>query len=190
MPLFEDLKDHLSSATIFSKLDLRSGYHHIRIQANDVRKIPFKTSEGLFEWKVMSFWLCNAPSIFMRLMIEILKTFLDSSCLVYFDNILVYYPSWEKHLVHLHHILELLRTQQLYLIKDNWHFPSTSIPLLGYIITFHGINVDPTKIDTIKEWLTPKSFTKIHSFHGLANFYKRFILGFSVVMAPIKDYLK
>ncbi|PKU81321.1 RNA-directed DNA polymerase [Dendrobium catenatum] len=190
VPRVEELLERLAGATIFSKLDLRSGYHQIRIRPGDEWKTAFKTRHGLYEWRVMPFGLCNAPSTFMRLMTEVLKPFLNVSCVAYFDDILVFSSSLADHLVHLIEIFMVLRQNQLFLNPSKCEFATSSVYFLGFFISAAGVHVDKRKVEAIVNWPTPKSFTEIRSFHGLANFYRRFIYNFSSVMAPITDCLK
>ncbi|XP_020677817.1 uncharacterized protein LOC110096287 [Dendrobium catenatum] len=190
VPRVEELLEKLAGATIFSKLDLRSGYHQIRIRPGDEWKTTFKTLHGLYEWRVMPFGLCNAPSTFMRLMTEVLKPFLNVSCIVYFDDILVFSASLTDHLAHLTEIFSVLQQNQLFLNPSKCEFAASTIYFLGFVISAAGVQVDRWKVETITNWPTPKTFTEICSFHGLVNFYRRFIKDFSSIMAPITDCLK
>ncbi|KAI0507593.1 hypothetical protein KFK09_013719 [Dendrobium nobile] len=190
IPRISDLLDKLSGSSIFSKLDLRSGYHQIRIRPGDEWKTAFKTVDGLFEWKVMPFGLCNAPSTFMRLMHEVLKPYLNKFCLVYFDDILIFSNSLTLHMSHLQSILESLQEHQLFLNLAKCEFAAESIHFLGFVLTPAGVQTAPEKIAAIRDWPVPSSFTDVRSFHGLANYYRRFIKGFSTIMAPITNCLK
>ncbi|PKU68484.1 RNA-directed DNA polymerase [Dendrobium catenatum] len=190
VPRLEELLDKLAGASYFSKLDLRSGYHQIRIRPGDEWKTAFKTSSGLYEWRVMPFGLCNAPATFMRMMNEVLKHYLNKFCVVYFDDILIYSKSLEEHLQHLTTILQALRENQLFLNAAKCEFASTRVYFLGFIVSAKGVEADPRKVEAIANWPQPRSLFDVRSFHGLANFYRRFIRGFSILMAPLTDCLK
>ncbi|PKU75012.1 RNA-directed DNA polymerase [Dendrobium catenatum] len=190
IPRINDLLDKLSGASIFSKLDLKSGYHQIRIRPGDEWKTAFKTVDGLFEWKVMPFGLCNAPSTFMCLMHEVLRPYLDKCCVVYFDDILIYSTSLEEHLTHLNSILETLRHNQLLLNTDKCDFAVSNIHFLGFVLSAEGVHTAPQKIAAIQSWPTPTSLTEVRSFYGLANYYRRFIQNFSGIMEPLTNCLK
>ena len=190
IPRLEDMLDHLEGACIFSKLDLHSGYHQIRICPGDEWKTAFKTKDGLYEWQVMPFGLYNAPSTFMRLMSEVLRPFCNSCVVVYFDDILVYSHSREDHLVLLRAVLEVLRSNKLFLNFTKCEFCASQVLFLGFIISGQGIHVDPNKIDAIMSWPTPSTVTELRSFLGLATFYLRFVKGFSSIVAPLSDCLK
>ncbi|PKU79630.1 putative mitochondrial protein [Dendrobium catenatum] len=190
VPRISDLLDKLHGSVVFSKLDLRSGYHQVRIRSGDEWKTAFKTREGLYEWRVMPFGLCNAPSTFMRLMAEVLKPFSGKFCVSYFDDILIFSPSMEEHLQHLHQVFAALRAHKLYLNMSKCEFGNPSVCFLGFIISHEGIHADPRKIAAIRDWPVPRSITDVRSFHGLANFYRRFIKGFSVIAAPLTDLMK
>ncbi|PKU86846.1 putative mitochondrial protein [Dendrobium catenatum] len=138
----------------------------------------------------MPFGLCNAPSTFMRLMNEILKPLIGKCCVVYFDDILVFSPSTDSHWKHLADIFQLLRKHKLYLNKAKCEFAMATVHFLGFIISAQGVSMDPSKVAAVRDWPRPQTITEVRSFHGLTNFYRRFIRGFSVIMAPITDCLK
>ncbi|KAI0511898.1 hypothetical protein KFK09_012532 [Dendrobium nobile] len=190
IPRLEELLERIAGSVVFSKLDLRSGYHQIRIRPGDEWKTAFKTRQGLYEWRVMPFGLCNAPATFMRLMNEILKPFLNKFCVVYFDDILIFSKSLSEHWKHLHQICEVLQSNKLYLNLAKCEFATSTVYFLGFIISAEGVRVDPQKVRAITDWPTPSSFFDVRSFHGLANFYRRFIRGFSILAAPLTDCLK
>lgn len=190
MPRLEDLLDRLSGATVFSYLDLRNGYHQIRIRSGDEWKTAFKISYGLYEWRVMPFGLCNTPNTFMKLMNEVLKPFLNQFCVIYFDDILVYSISLEEHLEHLTVIFKTLRKHELFVNQPKCEFALEEVHFLGFIISALGVSVDPRKVEAISSWPIPSSLTELYSFHRLANFYRRFIKQFSTITALITDCLK
>lgn len=190
MPRLEDMLDELNGSTIFSKIDLRSGYHQMRIREGDEWKTAFKTKQGLYEWLVMPFGLCNAPSSFMRLMNEVLRPFLNKFIVVYLDDILVYSKNQEQHLIHLRRLFEKLREVKLYGKLEKCTFMSSSISFLGYIVSKEGVHVDPEKIQAMSTWPVPTNVHEVRSFVGLAGFYRRFIRNFSTLMAPMTELLK
>ncbi|GKV41594.1 hypothetical protein SLEP1_g49100 [Rubroshorea leprosula] len=190
IPRLDDMLDQLHGATVFSKIDLRSGYHQIRMRPGDEWKTAFKTRGGLYEWMVMPFGLSNASSTFMRLMNQVFRLFIGKFVVVYFDDILVYSKNEQKHLDHLRQVFEVLKEQKLYANLKKCSFLTTSVTFLGYIITAQGIKMDPNKIDAIVNWPTPTSLHEVRSFHGLSSFYRRFIKNFSSIVAPITDSFK
>ncbi|KAK8916854.1 hypothetical protein KSP39_PZI022196 [Platanthera zijinensis] len=190
IPRLDDMLNMLSGAKIFSKIDLRSGYHQIRIRPGDEWKTAFKTREGLYEWLVMPFGLSNAPSTFMRLMTQVLRPLMGTCVVVYFDDILIYSLDPDLHLTHLRQVLQILREHRLIINLKKCTFLTSSLTFLGYIVSSEGIKVDPEKIHAIESWPTPRTFTKARGFHGLASFYRRFIRNFSTHIAPITDCLR
>lgn len=187
MPRFEDILDKLHGARIFFKLNLQSGYPQIRIREGDEWKTTFKTSVGLYEWRVLPFGLCNALATFMRLMRKVLLPFLNIFCVAYFDDIMVFIPTTWDHMNHLRLVLTTLRESKLFLNKGKCDFMADKVYFLGYVISKKGVQTDPRKVKAIQEWPTPKSIQEVRSFVRLANFYRRFIKTFSTIISPLTD---
>ncbi|GJT92428.1 putative reverse transcriptase domain-containing protein [Tanacetum coccineum] len=156
LPRIDDLFDQLQGSSIYSKIDLRSGYHQLRVREEDISKTAFRTRYGHYEFQVMPFGLTNAPAVFMDLMNRVCKPYLDKFVIVFIDDILIYSKNKQEHEEHLKIILE-----------------------------FKGIHVDPAKIESVKDWTSPKTPTEIHQFLGLAGYYRRFIEGFSKITKPM-----
>jgi hypothetical protein len=190
IPRLDDMLDNLAGAVVFSKIDLKSGYHQVRIRPGDEWKTAFKTRDGLYEWLVMPFGLSNAPSTFMRLMNHVLQPFIGKFVVVYFDDILIYSRSLEQHLQQLREVLLALRREQLYANPKKCELLVSSVNFLGFIVSEKGLQVDPIKVVSILTWPAPRSLTEARSFHGLASFYRRFIRNFSTIMAPFMDCMK
>ncbi|KAK1664996.1 hypothetical protein QYE76_053155 [Lolium multiflorum] len=190
IPRLDDMLDELSGSIMFSKVDLRSGYHQIRMQLGDEWKTSFKTKFGLYEWLVMPFGLTNAPSTFMRLMNEVLRAFIGRFVVVYFDDILIYSKSLEEHLDHLRVVFNALRDARLYGNLEKCTFCTNRVAFLGYVVTAQGIEVDPAKIEAIESWPQPKTVTQVRSFLGLAGFYRRFVKDFGSIAAPLNELTK
>ncbi|KAK1595670.1 hypothetical protein QYE76_037389 [Lolium multiflorum] len=190
IPRLEDMLDELSGAAVFSKIDLRSGYHQIRMKEGDEWKTAFKTKFGLYEWLVMPFGLTNAPSTFMRLMNHVLREFIGKFVVVYFDDILIYSRNESDHTIHIRHVLQVLRDNQLYGNLEKCTFCKDKVIFLGYVVSKHGVEVDESKIEAIQNWPTPMNVSQVRSFHGLAGFYRRFVPNFSTIAAPLNDLTK
>ena len=190
IPRLDDMLDELHGACIFSKIDLRSGYHQIRMREGDEWKTAFKTKLGLYEWVVMPFGLTNAPSTFMRLMNHMLRAYIGKFVVVYFDDILIYSKSVEEHAQHVSLVLDVLRKEKLYANLKKCTFCVLSCKFLGYIVTGDGIKVDEEKVKAIQDWPTPTSVKEVRSFLGLAGFYRRFIRDFSTIAAPLTSLIK
>ena len=156
-----DLFDQLAGAVVFSKMDLRGGYHQIKIPKEDVPKIAFKTRCGLYEYTVMSFGLTNAPATFMRLMNSVFMEYLDKFVVVYIDDILIYSKSEEEHAEHLRLVLTKLREYRLYVKFSKCEFWLREIIFLDHVISAKGVAVIPAKVQAVLDWKTPKSAKEI-----------------------------
>lgn len=190
IPRLDDLLDQIGAAGIFSKIDLKSGYHQIRIRPGDEWKTAFKTREGLFEWLVMPFGLSNAPSTFMRIMNQALRPFIGKFVVVYFDDILIFSESLSVHLDHIRLVLEVLRREKLFAARQKCAWGVDSVLFLGYVVSSKGLSMDLSKVEAIRAWPIPKSISDVRSFHGLASFYRRFVSHFSTIMAPLTECMK
>ncbi|GKC68471.1 putative reverse transcriptase domain-containing protein [Tanacetum coccineum] len=185
LPRINDLFDQLQGACYFSKIDLRSGYHQLRVREEDIPKTPFRTRYGHFKFTVMPFGLTNAPAIFIDLMNRICKPYLDKFVIVFIDDILIYSKSKEEHEVHLKTILDLLKKEKLYAKFSKCEFWLKEVQFLRHVVNRDGIYVDPSKVESVKNWKTPESSTEIRSFLGLAGYYRRFIENFSKIAKPL-----
>ncbi|GJW80907.1 putative reverse transcriptase domain-containing protein [Tanacetum coccineum] len=181
LPRIDDLFDQLQGSSIYSKIDLRSGYHQLRVREQDIPKTAFQTRYGHYEFQVMPFGLTNAPAVFMDLMNRVCKPYLDKFVIVFIDDILIYSRDEKEHEEHLKAILELLKKEQLYAKFSKCEFWIPKVQFLGHVIDSRGIHVDPAKIESIKDWASPKTPTEIRQFLGLAGYYRRFIEGFSKI---------
>ncbi|GKB48800.1 putative nucleotidyltransferase, ribonuclease H [Tanacetum coccineum] len=185
LPRIDDLFDQLQGSRYFSKIDLRSGYHQLRVHEDDIPKTAFRTRYGHFEFTVMPFGLTNAPAVFMDLMNRVCKPYLDKFVIVFIDDILIYSKTKEDHEVHLGLVLELLRKEKLYAKFSKCEFWLQEVHFLGHVVNQNGIHVDPSKIEAVKNWKTPTTPSEIRSFLGLAGYYRRFIANFSKIAKPL-----
>ncbi|KAJ9556038.1 hypothetical protein OSB04_010652 [Centaurea solstitialis] len=185
LPRIDDLFDQLQGAAWFSKIDLRSGYHQLKVREEDVHKTAFRTRYGHFEFVVMPFGLTNAPAAFMDLMNRVCRPMLDRSVIVFIDDILIYSRSKEEHVEHLREVLEVLRKEKLYAKFSKCDFWLQVVQFLGHLVNREGVKVDPAKVEAVMKWETPKTPTEIRSFLGLAGYYRRFIQDFSKIDVPL-----
>ena len=185
LPCIDDLFDQLKGSRYFSKIDLRSGYHQLRIRAEDVAKTAFRTRYGHYEFLVMPFGLTNAPAAFMDLMNRIFSPFLDQFVVTFIDDILIYSRTEEEHREHLRIVLQTLREHQMFAKLSKCEFWLSEVRFLGHVVSSEGISVDPSKIEAILNWERPKTVFEIRSFLGLAGYYRRFVLDFARLAMPL-----
>ncbi|KAK9119024.1 hypothetical protein Scep_017117 [Stephania cephalantha] len=190
LPKIDDLFDRLTGAKFFSKIDMRSGYHQLRIREEDIKKTAFNTRYGLFEFTVMPFGLTNAPTIFMGLMHRVLRPYLDIYVIVFIDDILIYSMTREEYASHLRAVLTTLREHRLYAKFSKCDFWLSAVRFLGHVISDQGISVDSEKIRAIIDWRTPESAFDIRSFLGLAGYYRRLVQDFSSIASPMTRLTK
>ncbi|GJU26617.1 putative reverse transcriptase domain-containing protein [Tanacetum coccineum] len=188
LPRIDDLFDQsCKDLCIYSKIDLRSGYHQLRVREEDIPKTAFRTRYGHYEFRVMPFGLTNAPAVFMDLMNRVCKPYLDKFVIVFIDDILIYSHNEKEHEEHLKTILELLKKEELYAKFSKYKFWINTVKFLGRVIDSSGIHVDLAKIEAVKNWAFPTTSSEIHQFLGLAGYYRRFIEGFSKIAKPMTE---
>lgn len=185
LPRIDDALDSLANATLFSTLDLASGYWQVEVDPQDRPKTAFATRQGLFEFNVLSFGLCNAPSTFQRLMDLVLADLQWTTCLVYLDDIIVFGRTFPEHLSRLDEVLTKLGAANLKVKPSKCDLFSSQVKYLGHIISAEGIRADPAKVESVREWPVPKNQTEVKSFVGLASYYRRFVKGFADIARPL-----
>jgi hypothetical protein len=189
LPRIEDLFDQLRGASVFLKIDLRSGYHQLRIRLADIPKTTFITKYGLYEFMVMSFGLTNALAYFMYLMNSVFMDYLDKFVVVFIDDILVFSQNEQEHEEHLRKVLQRLRDCQLYAKLSKCEFWISEVLFLDHIINRDGLVIDPKKVATILDWKASKDVRGIKSFIGMVGYYRHFIEGFSKIARPMTALL-
>jgi hypothetical protein len=186
----DDLIYFLSGENCFSKIDMKSGYHQIRMREGDEWKTTFKTNEGLYEWLVMAFGLTNGRSTFMRFMNEVLKDFIGKFVIVYLDDILVFSKTEEENLRHLTLVMRRLQKEKLLINLKKCMFLQKELVYLGFVVSKEGLKMDSEKVKVILDWSMPKYIFDLRSFQGMTSFYRKFIRNFSGTCAPILDIVK
>ncbi|KAL4376493.1 hypothetical protein GQ457_02G033130 [Hibiscus cannabinus] len=190
LPCIDDLFDQLRGSTVFSKIDLRSGYYQLKVREQYVLKTAFRTRYGHYEFLVMPFGLTNAPAAFMDLMNRVFDEYLDQFVVVFIDDILVYSRTEEDHDRHLRLVLQTLLENQLYAKLSKCEFWIREVVFLGHVVSSEGIRVDTKKVEAIVNWKPPTSVIEIRSFLALAGYYRRFVSGFSKVATPLTKLLQ
>jgi hypothetical protein len=190
LPRMKDLFDQMKGASVFSKIDLRSGYHQLKIWESDIPKTAFRTRYGLYEYTVMSFRLTNALAYFMYLMNKVFMEYLDRFVVVFIDDILIFSKTMEEHEGHLRLVLEKLRSNQLYAKFGKCEFWLTEVAFLGHVISAGGVSVDTGKVKDVLNWMPPTTISEIRSFLGLVGYYRRFIKDFSKIAKPMMKLLE
>jgi hypothetical protein len=185
LPLIGKALDRLSKAKVYTKLDMKDAYHHLRIATGDEWKTAFRTKYGLYEYLVMPFGLTNAPALFQRWMNEVLSDYLDIFCIAYLYDILIYSNDIETDQKHVKMILKRVEEVGLTLKASKCEFHTDRTEYVGYIIAPTGISMDPKKVKVVEEWWEPTNVKGVQSFLGFANFYRRFIRDFSKITAPL-----
>jgi hypothetical protein len=186
----DELLGELHGAHFFTKLDLRSGYHQVRMHPADVEKTAFRTHDGHYEFLVMPFGLSSAPATFQALMNDVLCPYLRKSVLVFFDDILIYNKTWAEHLQHISIVLHALRDHQLHLKRSKCSFGARSVAYLGHVISAAGVAMDAAKVEAVSSWLAPRSARGPRGFLDLAGYYRKFIRDFGVIAAPLTRLLR
>ncbi|GFY13598.1 transposon Tf2-6 polyprotein [Trichonephila clavipes] len=190
LPRIDDTLDCLKGAMFFSSMDLRSGYWQIEIDEADREKTAFITPEGLYEFKVMPFGLCNAPATFERMMDNLLRHFKWTMCLCYLDDIIVFSETFEDHLIRLRLVLKCLQEAGLKLNSKKCLFAAQEVKILGHLVSSNGVRPDPDKIKAVRNFPTQKNIHDIRSFLGLCSYFRRFIKGFCYLAEPLQSLLK
>lgn len=190
IPTIEELFNELNGASMFSKIDLKAGYHQICMCTDDVEKTAFRTHESHREFMAMPFGLTNAPTTFQSLMNTIFRPYLRKFVLVFFDDVLIYSRELEEHLQHLGFVLEVLKKDEFYANKKKCNSARTQVEYMGHIISDLGVEVDPEKIRAIREWPIPTNFREVRGFLGLIRYYQKFVQHYGILAAPLTHLLK
>ncbi|CAI7873506.1 unnamed protein product [Closterium sp. NIES-54] len=190
LPRIDEPFEEVGEARYFLKLDLRSGYHQVWIQSEDIPKTSFRTCYGHYEFRVLPFGLTNAPATFQGMMQSIFSDFIDKFLVVFIDDLLVYSRTREKHLKHLELVLAQLSEHRLYARRSKCEFAKTKLSFLGHVISHGRLEVDNSKVAVLKQWKQPRTVKEVQAFLGLANYYRRFVKGFAAVAAPLADLLR
>ncbi|GJZ81075.1 gypsy/ty3 retroelement polyprotein [Tanacetum coccineum] len=190
IPLIEELIDELYGSKVFSKLDLRFGYHQIKMYPNDITKTTFQNHQGHYEFLVMPFGMTNAPLTFHSLMNQVFMPLLRKFTLVFFDDILVYNPNMQSHTEHLRLLFQTMRHHQLKVKLSKCVFEVSQVEYLGHVFSDKGVATDPTKIQAMKEWPIPKNLKQLRGFLGLTGYYRRLIKYYVMINYPLTKLIR
>ena len=185
LPRIDETLESLAGSTIFSTLDLASGYWQVELEENDKEKTAFSTMEGHFEFNVMPFGLTNAPSSFQRLMTCVLSGLTNDQCLIYIDDIIVFSATFSEHLDRLRNVFQRVQDAGLRLKANKCHFAQSKVSYLGHIVSKSGVEPDPSKIQAVLHYPAPNNVKELRQFLGLANYYRRFVQGYSRIASPL-----
>ena len=190
LPRIDELQDRLVGAQWYTAIDIRDAYYRVRMKEGEEWKTAFKTRWGLYEYQVMPFGLTNAPATFQELINDTLREYLDDFVLAYLDDVLIFSKTYEEHVEHVRKVLEKLRLKHLPVKLKKCEFHKERIAFLGYIVSREGLAPDPGKIKSIQDWPTPTKLKEVQGFLGLANYYRKFIKGFSGIASPLTNLTK
>ena len=190
LPRIDDLFDKLQGAQVFSSIDLQSAYYQVRLKPEDVPKTAFTTPMGLYEFRVLCFGLTNAPGTFQNIMNDVLKDVIGKFVLVYLDDIVIFSKNEAEHYKHLRIVLQLLREHKLYANLAKCKFVQPELQFLGHVVGAQGLRVDPKKVSIVQDWPVPKTRTELQQFWGLANYFRKFIMGWAALVAALQAQLK
>ena len=190
IPRIDDTLDALGEAKYFSTFDLAAGYWQIPMKKEDREKTAFISYEGQYQYKVMPFGLCNAPATFQRMMDVVLAGLKWQSCLVYLDDVIVFSSTFDKHLVDLDNVLTRLGEANLKLKPKKCHICCSEVDFLGHVISNMGVQADPKKLDSIRNWPIPRTVKQVQSFLGLTGYYRRLIKDYALIEHPLRCLTK
>lgn len=187
LPRNDEIFDRLDEAKVFSKMDLKTGFHQIRMKPDDIETTAFNTKYGQYEYRVMPMSLCNAPATFQSLMNTIFHDCLDEFLVVYMDDLLIFHIDKQGHYKHLDIVLSRLKEHELYIAPSKCEFMQGNTNFLGLLVGSDGIRVNPDKVEILKTWPKPESVTELRSLLDLLQFFRRFIPDFSKIASPLTD---